>query len=130
MTKYDELVKEAIKALRNCNAQKIGPLFASAVLTKKGNMYGAGRYFSDSYSLTLHAEQAALAHAADHDEHEIVAIAAVGKDKQPVVPCSMCRQLIWENSKRSGIDIGIVVADKQGKYKIIKISKLVPYPWP
>jgi cytidine deaminase len=130
MTKYDELVKEAINALKKCNVPTKGPLFSCAVLTKKGNVYSSGRYFSDSYSLTLHAEQAALAHAADHGEHKVVAMAAVGKDKRPVVPCSMCRQLIWENSRRSGIDIGIVVADKNNQYKIIKISKLVPYPWP
>ena len=130
MTKYDELVKEAINALKKCNVPTKGPLFSCVVLTKNGNVYSSGRYFSDSYSLTLHAEQAALAHAADHGEHKVVAMAAVGKDKRPVVPCSMCRQLIWENSRRSGIDIGIVVADKNNQYKIIKISKLVPYPWP
>ena len=54
--------------------------FGAAVLTKKGNIYSSGQYYSDTYSLTLHAEQAALAHAAAHGEYDITAIAVVGNE--------------------------------------------------
>lgn len=78
---YAILVKEAIKALNYAYIpDPKGWRFGSAVLTKHGNIYSSGQYFSDTYSLTLHAEQAALVHAAAHGEHDVIAIAAVSTE--------------------------------------------------
>jgi cytidine deaminase len=135
-TDYEKLVKEAIKALDNFyggdpNSKYI---FASAVLTDKGNIYSASNYVSDTASLTLHAEQAALAHAAAHKDNKIVAIAMVGKEdsngEEFCHPCGICKQLIWENSMKSGISIKVVMANLKGKYIVKDIKELVPYPWP
>ncbi len=133
---YDKLVKEAIAALdsyygRDKNTKYI---FASAVLTDKGNIYTASNYNSDTASLTLHAEQAALSHAACHNDARIVAIAMVGKEdpkgEKLCHPCGICKQLIWENSLRSGLPVKVVMANLRGKYEVKDIKELVPYPWP
>jgi len=133
---FEKLVKEAIKALDSSyggdpNSKYI---FASAVLTDKGNIYSASNYVSDTASLTLHAEQAALAHAAAHKDTKIVAIAMVGKEdpngEEFCHPCGICKQLIWENSMKSGISIKVVMANLKGKYIVKDIKELVPYPWP
>ncbi|MBI3955632.1 cytidine deaminase [Candidatus Gottesmanbacteria bacterium] len=131
--KYQQLVTEAIKALENAYVpDPKGWRFGSAVLTAKGNIYSSGQYYSDTYSLTLHAEQAAIAHASAHGEHEIVAIAGVGTDKPEAYchPCGMCKQLLYEKFLRHKIDIDVVMANTKGKYIVKKISELVPYPWP
>ncbi len=101
---YDLLVRQAIKSLDcfygpDTNSKYI---YGSAVLTDKGNTYSASNYSSDTASLTLHAEQAALSHAASHNDARIVAIAMVGKEdpkgEKLCHPCGICKQLIWENS--------------------------------
>ncbi len=134
MSDYSPLVAEAIKALDNAYVPKGSSFrFGSAVLTSKGNIYSSGQYYSDTYSLTLHAEQAALAHAAAHGEHEFVAIASVltGEDgKRYCHPCGICKQLIYENFLRTKRDIDVVMANKNGEYVVKKISELVPFPWP
>lgn len=134
MKKYQALVIEAIHALDNAYIpDPKGWRFGSAVLTSKGNIYSSGQYFSDTFSLTLHAEQAAMAHAAAHGEHEFVAIASVssGEDGKTFChPCGMCKQLIYENSLRIKRDIDVVMANKNGEYIVKKISGLVPFSWP
>ena len=133
---YDKLVKEAIDALSKFYGgdQNSRYVYASAVLTDKGNIYSASNYVSDTASLTLHAEQAALAHAAAHKDTRIIAIACVGKEdpkgEQLCHPCGICKQLIWENSLKSGLPIKVVMCNLKGKYEVKDIKELVPYPWP
>ncbi len=134
-TKYSELVGSAIEALKYAYGIPEGrTVYSSAVLSRTGKVYSASAYGSDTASLTLHGEQAALAHAAAHMDGDIVAIATVS-DAEPedgvfCTPCGMCKQLIWENSLRSGIHIDVIMANKSGKYAVRKIDDLVPFPWP
>lgn len=133
---YAKLVQEAIRALDSFyGGDPSSPyIFAAAVLTDKGNIYTASNYVSDTASLTLHAEQAALAHAAAHRDTRITAIAMVGKEdpegKRYCHPCGMCKQLIWESSLKSGIPVQVVMASLKGRYVVKDIKELVPHPWP
>lgn len=95
--------------------------FAVALMTEQGNVYTGISYQSDTQTLTMHSEATALAHAAIHGETEIVAITGPN--------CHICKQLIHESSLRSGIDIVVVIKEKN-KIKQIPISELMPYPWP
>ena len=94
---------------------------SAAVLTKSGNIYPGVSYHTDIMSLTMHAEATALAHAAIHGEKDIVAITGPN--------CHACKQLIWENSVKSGIDIQVIFKGKS-KFKIVPISKMMLYSWP
>src|SRR3990167_9612201 len=100
-----EMLKVANENLKNTYPES-GKGYSVAVLTQKGNIYPGASYCSDTYTLTMHSEAVALAHAATHGETAIVAITGPN--------CHICKQLIYESSLRSGIDI----------------SKLMPYPWP
>ena len=135
MEQYKNLIQEAIKSLETSHKRHPKNLrFGAAVLTKKGNIYSASAYWSDTASLTLHAEQAALAHAASHGERDIVAIACVStedeKGEKFCHPCGMCKQLIYENSRDSKIDIEVVMANLKGEYIVKRISEIIFYPWP
>lgn len=114
-----EMFRIADEALKN--AYPNGQGFAVAVLTKKGNIYPGVSYKSDTYTLTMHAEAVALAHAAIHGEIDIIAITGPN--------CHICKQLVFESSLRSGIDV-LVIIKEGGKIKQIPISKLMPFPWP
>lgn len=114
--KMFKAAKEALK-----NAYPNGSGFAVAVLTSKGNIYTGVSYKSDTYTLTMHSEAVALAHAATHGEKEIIAITGPN--------CHICKQLIYENSLRSGIDTFVLIKERE-EIKQIPISSLMPYPWP
>lgn len=95
--------------------------YSVSLMTKSGNIYSGSSYGSDTATLTIHSEASALAHATNHGETNIVAITGPN--------CHICKQLIWESSLRSGIEI-VVLIKEDGKVKQIPISELMPYPWP
>ena len=95
--------------------------YAVALMTKSGNIYTGVSYKSDTYTLTMHSEATALANAAIHGEKDIIAITGPN--------CHICKQLIYESSLRSGIDV-VIIIEEEGKIKQVPISKLMPYPWP
>ncbi|MBI4177013.1 MAG: hypothetical protein HY516_01465 [Candidatus Aenigmarchaeota archaeon] len=131
---YDALVTAAIAALKNAYCGEDSTRFGAAVLTESGAIYSSGQYFSDTLSLTLHAEQAALAHAAAHGEHTIVAIACVSTEdprkEKYCHPCGMCKQLIYESYRRSNSTIKVVMANEKGEYETKDINEMVNHPWP
>jgi len=126
--KYYELTEEECKklikfgddAMANTYPES-GKGYAVALMTKVGNVYAGVSYLSDTETLTMHSEATALAHAAIHGEKDIVAITGPN--------CHICKQLIYESSLRSGIDV-VVVIEEDDQIKQIPISKLMPYPWP
>ncbi len=117
----NNLMERAKKIKANAFPKTAINKFGVALLTKKGNIYEGISYGSDTATLTMHSEATALAHAAIHGETDIIAITGPN--------CHICKQLIYENSLRSGIDV-VVVFEENGKIKQLPISTLMPYPWP
>ncbi len=115
-----EMLDRASKAMAN-TYPKPNEGFTVCVLTKDGKMYDGVSYKSDTYTLTMHSEATALANAAIHGDKEIIAITGPN--------CHICKQLIWESSLQSGIDIQVVMVVDDG-IKIVPISEQMPYPWP
>ncbi len=130
----NNLIKEATAALKNCYPKDSKFSYAAAVLTESGNIYSAANYGSDTYSLTLHGEQSALAHAAAHGEGTILAIAITSNEKlhkgEFTAPCHMCKQLLWESHLHSNIPLLIILANTFGETKEVYIEDIMPLPWP
>jgi cytidine deaminase len=95
--------------------------YAVCVLTDRGNMYEGVSYKSTTLTLTMHSEATALANAAIHGEKNIVAITGPN--------CHICKQLLWESSLQSGIEIQVIIPEGDS-VKFVPISDLMPYPWP
>lgn len=133
-----ELIAAAIEGMKNALTPFGKPediRFGASVLTSKGNIYSSGQYYSDTLSLTLHAEQSVLAHAAAHGEYEIVAIAVTGNESkgldESTYPCHMCKQLLWESYLRSKINTEIILLNEVGKVvETLKLLDIISYPWP
>lgn len=133
-----QLIQAALEGMQNAFTRTNKPedmRFGAAVLTKKGNIYSSGQYYSDTYSLTLHAEQVALAHAAAHGEYEIIAIAITGNapssPSDSIYPCHMCKQLLWESYLRSKQNTEILLLDETGNVlERLKLLNVINYPWP
>src|SRR3989344_3935346 len=133
-----DLITAALEGMKNAFTGTNKPedmRFGAAVLTKKGNIYSSGQYYSDTYSLTLHGEQAALAHAAAHGEYDIIAIAITGNaPSQPgdsIYPCHMCKQLLWESYLRSKKNTELLLLNEKGEIlEKLKLLDMINYPWP
>jgi len=126
--KYYELTEDECKKLIKLGDEAMKNTYpvsdkghTVALMTKAGNIYTGVSYLSDTESLTMHSEATALAHAAIHGEKDIVAITGPN--------CHICKQLIYESSLRSGIDV-VVIIEEDNQIKQIPISTLMPYPWP
>ncbi|MDP2671436.1 MAG: hypothetical protein Q8P13_03180 [bacterium] len=95
----EKLVEEAKAVLERVYPAENPFVFASAVLTKAGNIFSSANYGSDSASLSLHDTQAALAHAAAHGEGDVIAIAVTSQERHAkgefTNPCHMCKQLLF-----------------------------------
>lgn len=115
-----DLLAKAHSALKQCYP-KSGEGYAVALLTSKGTIYMGASYGSETATLTMHSEAVALAHAAQHGETEVIAITGPN--------CHICKQLIWESSLRSGIEIQIIMKEND-RLQRIPISNVMPYPWP
>ena len=115
-----EMVSRGEKAMVNCFPAS-GQGYAVTVLTESGEMFEGVSYNSDTYTLTMHSEATALAHAAIHGHKNIIAITGPN--------CHICKQLIYESSLRSGIDVMIIMIEND-TIKKVPISELMPYPWP
>jgi cytidine deaminase len=129
------LVAEAIRALDLSNpANPPDRRFGAALITAKGNVYAASAFWSETLSLCLHAEQAALAHAAAHGERDVVALACVSTESADAGalchPCGLCRQLLYESARASGHRITVLMAARSGAFKAVDIAELTPFPWP
>jgi len=118
----EEMLVKGTAALAECYPKAGGENgFAVAVLTSQGNIYTGASYRSDTATLTMHSEAVALAHAAQHGEKEIIAITGPN--------CHICKQLIWESSLNSGIEVQVIMKE-EGQLKKVPISQMMPYPWP
>ncbi len=133
--KHNQLVAAALKALEVAVVRvPQNHRYGAAVLTTKGSIFAGGNYFSSTFSLSVHAETAALIHAAAHGEPYIEAISIVSTEDPDGIqfcrPCGSCRQLIFENGRLSGFAVEVLMCSRAGKYERRPINELMPFPWP
>jgi cytidine deaminase len=123
------LKAELAVAIRNAYPKDLAVVYAAAVLTRSGNIYSAAQYFSDTYSLTLHGEQCALVHAASHGEGEVRAVGVLSNEKLDkgrfTYPCHMCKQLLYESQRRSGVPMSILLLNQHGEEKELLLDDMM-----
>ncbi len=111
--------RHLVEMARNASVRAYAPYsgFAvgAAVRTRAGQVYSAANLENASYGLGICAEVSVIALANAVGDFNIETIAVVGhkftepKDKSQVVtPCGRCRQVIFEASQVSEIDVRIL----------------------
>jgi cytidine deaminase len=136
-----ELVEHALSASGHAYAPYSGFAVGAAVRTrrpvKKKEIITGANLENASYPLGICAEVAAIAAANARGQFAIEAIAVIGhkftspEDATKIVrPCGRCRQVIFEASQISGVDINVLSCNAT-LTKIVKepISKLLPDPF-
>lgn len=98
---------------------------ASAILTKKGNIY-VGVCIDTASALGMCAERNAIANMITNGESQIDKVVAVMPNGRVGSPCGACREYMMQLDKRSG-DIEILL-DLESE-KAVKLKELLPDWW-
>ena len=128
----NKLAKMAYKAVLMPRVPKdLGAKYGAAVLSINNEIYYGFNIFSSTHSLSLHAEQCAIVNAKINNDYLIKAIAISSDDASTLpLPCGICRQLLYENSRYSKIDILVIICNTSHVKKTYYLSELLPFPWP
>jgi cytidine deaminase len=129
--KYQLLLNEAEKAASKAYAPYSRFQVGAALLTQKGLIIGGANVENASYGLCICAERAALINANTQGERRFKALAMIARGgadgKKIISPCGACRQMLFEFSENSGIDLEILMSNfNKSKIVIAKISELLP----
>ena len=123
---WEKLYKEAMNVIdphEVSSTMCVGSV-ASAVLTKKGNIY-VGICVDTNGSLGMCAERNALSTMLTHGENEVDKVVSVYKDGKVIPSCGACREFMMHLGKNA--DKIEMLLDNEGK--TIKLIDLLPeYP--
>jgi cytidine deaminase len=120
---YKDLAKAAQKAKLNAYAPFSKFRVGAAVLANDGTVFSGCNIENSSYGLTICAERVAIFNAISAQVSKFTALALVSDDHGFTAPCGACRQVL---SDLAG-DIDIVMMDSKERFKILKLSALLPF---
>lgn len=120
---YSKLAELAIEAKKRALPTYSKFFVGAALLTEDGKVYQGGNIETSSYSLTICAERTTLFKAISEGERKFTAMAVAGDTVDFISPCGACRQVI---SDLCG-NIDIIMVNKKGEYKTVKVSDLLPF---
>ena len=123
---WEKLYKEAMNVINPhevSGAMWVGSV-ASAVLTKKGNIY-VGICVDTNGSLGMCAERNALSTMLTHGENEVDKVVSVYKDGKVIPSCGACREFMMHLEKNA--DNIEMLLDNEGNTMRL-INSLPEYP--
>jgi cytidine deaminase len=120
-----QLLASALKARKHAYAPYSNHRVGASVLAASGKVYSSGNVENCCYALTICAERGALYHAIAAGEHRFKALAVTNGSGDFVVPCGVCRQVIWELAG----DIPVTMFNKSGRSRTVPLSVLYPLPY-
>lgn len=129
-----QLCEAALRASGNAYAPYSGFAVGAAVRTKSGAVYTGANLENAAYGVTMCAEVSAITAANVAGDYELEAIAVAGYKFMPPVthaavcsPCGRCRQLIFEASQVSKIDVAVLSCNGDlSDIQVMPISQLLP----
>ena len=124
----EELVRQALAAMKFAYVPYSGFTVGAALLTKSGKVYLGCNIENAAYSPSNCAERTAIFKAVSEGEREFAAIAVVG-GKDGVAadifpPCGVCRQVMQEFCAP---DFMIYMGRGDDSYEAVPLEQLLPY---
>jgi len=119
------------KAARAAMAQAHAPVSSfpvgAAVLTAAGNIYAGCNTESIIAGVGVCAERSAVDHAVVHGEKSFTAVLVVSQKPEPLFPCGVCRQYLYEFAQISGLDPLLLALGGDGRLESAYLSQLLPH---
>ncbi len=128
-----KLLDAAAQAMENAHNPYSHYYVGAAVLADGNRIFKGCNFENAAFNDSIHAEMAAISAANTAGYRRIRAIAVIsreknGKTKVPATPCGICRQIIFESSRRSGIDVEVIMSNTdRSKIAVMRISQLLPF---
>jgi cytidine deaminase len=119
---WEKLYNEALRVINPhevSNALWVGSV-ASAILTKRGNIY-TGICIDTNSSLGMCAERNALSTMLTHGESEVDKVVSVYKDGKVIPSCGACREFMMHLGNEAG-NIEILLDNEGRSIKLIIIN--------
>ena len=123
----EELVRQALAAMKFAYVPYSGFTVGAALLTKSGKVYLGCNIENAAYGPSNCAERTAFFKAVSEGEREFAAIAVVGgKDGDAAdifPPCGVCRQVMQEFAP----DLTVICLNGKGEARTFALKELLPY---
>lgn len=126
------LLDEAEKVMVNSYNPYSNFFVGAALLTKDDKIVTGTNVENAAYGSTICAERAAIlrANAMGYRMYKAIAIIAKGQDfdtKEVTAPCGSCRQMLYESSRVSELNLEVIMSTtKKDKIIISSIEELLP----
>ena len=118
----EELVRQALAAMKFAYVPYSGFTVGAALLTKSGKVYLGCNIENAAYGPSNCAERTAIFKAVSEGEREFAAIAVVAADIFP--PCGVCRQVMQEFCEPGFM---IYMGRSDGTYVAESLGAMLPY---
>lgn len=128
---HQRLILAAIEASKSAYAPYSGFHVGAALLTDTGTIITGNNQENAAYPMCNCAEQVTLQKALSSDpktKPTLFAVYAQSKDAASLAaPCGACRQVLSEVADRCGQDFPVILAARNGAYRILNVRQLLPF---
>lgn len=118
----EDLIKQAQHAQQNAYAPYSQFKVGAAILTEKGKVFTGCNVENSTFGATSCAERNAVYCAICAGAQDFTKIVIVTDSEEPVMPCGICRQVLYEFNP----DIEIISVSASGKTDRIHLSEILP----
>jgi cytidine deaminase len=118
----DKLIQHARDAQQHAYAPYSKFLVGAALLTEEGRIFGGCNVENATFGATICAERTAVASAICHGARQFSKIVIVSNSDEPVMPCGICRSVLFEFSP----DMEIIAVSGSGQQERTKLSEIYP----
>ena len=121
----EKLKAAAREAMTRAHVPMSGFPVGAAVLTGTGAIYAGCNTESVIAGLGTCAERSAVDHAVVHGEKSFIAVMVVSTREEPLFPCGVCRQYLFEFAQLSGLDTMVYALGAKGLLESRPLSRLI-----
>jgi|FLOH01.1.fsa_nt_gi cytidine deaminase len=119
---FEDLRRQAREVARRAYNPYSNVQVGAALLGANGQVFTGCNVENASYGATLCAERSALAHAVSSGEQSFLALAIWASPQSLLMPCGICRQMLFEFSP----NLEIVIDSKGAGPKRVTLAELLP----
>ncbi|MFW9935977.1 MAG: cytidine deaminase [Candidatus Thorarchaeota archaeon] len=118
----EELIQKARVAQSHAYAPYSQFAVGAALLTEDGQVFTGCNVENATFGATVCAERTAVFSAVCHGARRFVKIAIVTDNKEPVMPCGICRSVLFEFAP----NLEVIAVGSSGQVEKISLSQLYP----
>ncbi|MFX1564514.1 MAG: cytidine deaminase [Promethearchaeota archaeon] len=118
----DQLIQKARSAQGHAYAPYSQFAVGAALLTEDGQVFTGCNVENSTFGATVCAERTAVVSAVCNGARQFVKMAIVSDNKEPVMPCGICRSVLFEFAP----NLEIISVGSSGTIERLSLSQLYP----